>query len=64
MMEDLTTDQLEHHGRRLADEGYGWCDLVVMLSISEEEAKRFVRQAEFRRMSEAYRARQPDEQPL
>ncbi|OQW71692.1 MAG: hypothetical protein BVN33_14770 [Proteobacteria bacterium ST_bin13] len=57
-------DELECRGRRLADDGYGWCDLVVLLSISEEEARRFVRQAEFRRMSEAYRSKQPSEETL
>lgn len=55
---------VEQEGRRMADEGYGWQDLSVLLSISEEEARRFVRQAEFRRMSEAYRARQPDGETL
>ena len=60
----MKNQEMEQEGRRLAEEGYGWCDLVVLLSISEDEAKRFVRQAEFRRMSEAYRARQPDGETL
>jgi hypothetical protein len=63
-MSILAPEKLESEGRRLADDGLGWCDLVVLLSISEEEAKRFVRQAEFKRMSEAYRARQPDGETL
>ena len=53
-------DEIEQEGRRLAEQGYGWHDLVVLLSVSEEEARRFVRQAEFRAMSELHRARKED----
>lgn len=60
MLAERSQDEIEQEGRRMAEEGYGWCDLVVRMSISEEEAKRFVRQAEFRRMSEIVRSRKDD----
>jgi hypothetical protein len=60
MLMKRSQEEIENEGRRLAEEGYGWCDLVALMSITEEEARRYVMQAEFRRLGELHRSRKDD----
>ena len=41
------------HARRLAEDGYGWCDIIVKCEhrLSVDTAKQIVREAENRRLA-------------
>lgn len=43
--------------RLLAQEGYGWHDIVVRLGLSETTAKQIVVESEYRRLSQAQEAK-------
>lgn len=48
------------HAKRLAEQGYGWCDIIVKCDhrLSVATAKQIVLEAEYARLAKAQEAKQ------